>query len=434
MRRFDWGNGILYGSFTALALALVLAFMRFLADRTGGISLAILIAGGAASCAIAAYLVLRWYLSTWLGREIGQRVEQVVTSSNRFFSDDATPLLRRDVKDLVVQVKAVGPELWRYARSLLAVIAFMAVTVELLALANAAVMYVQAQRIDEQNQLLEVQNRAQLAAFLNDVLSSVGTTNTILNEARRVRNVVAEDLLSPFDVLDEFATTLANGQVTTRDFRPEVCEGEPDDCDDLALQEFVSLVQDGPFLLTDDNAAAVRGYARLARAAELILQPFTVDFGDETSSLNADVTAFGDAIANAVATCGSENLQNSAAEAWQGVSGVGFGATQMFDSNVDIATAFVPGVTVDLLATDVLTVASGVGIIAQTLERNDDLMEGPRGASVLLADGIIRLRDELVALVERCDLYQQELERTIVFLNTERARVLADIEESNVTE
>ena len=218
MRKVDLSSGILYGLFTALSLALVFVFMRFLADRTGGISLAILIAGGAASGLIVAYMILRWYLSVWLGREIPQRVGQVFNLSAQFFSDDAAPLLRRDIKTVVEQIRTLGPDLWQYARSVVAVIAFMAVTVELLALANAAVMYLQAQRIEEQNQLLEIQNRAQLAVFLNDVLSSVGTTNAILDDARRVRNVISEDLLSSFGVIDTFVTTATNGQVVMSDF------------------------------------------------------------------------------------------------------------------------------------------------------------------------------------------------------------------------
>ena len=434
MRKVDLGSAILYGVFTAFSLALVLVFMQFLADRTGGISLAILIAGGAASGLIVAYMILRWYLSIWLGREIRQRVGQVFDLGAEFSSDDAAPLLRRDIKKVVEQTRALGPDLWQYARSAVAVIAFMAVTVELLALANAAVMYLQAQRIEEQNQLLEIQNRAQLAVFLNDVLSSVGTTNAILDDARRVRNVISEDLLPAFDVIDAFVTDVTNGQVEMSEFLPAVCTGEPEDCDQLALQELTELLASGSVLVADDNAAAMRGYARLAKAAELVLQALTADFQLADLNLSESTTAFGDAIADALATCGSEHVRGSVPDLWEGVSGVGYGATAMFDAVDDVSDDIRPGMELSLLQTDAYTIAAGVGIIAQALGRNDDLTEGPQGAAVLFAEGIRRLRDELVSLVDTCDSYQLQLERTMAFLNAERARVLDEIGEPNAAE
>ena len=213
-----------------------------------------------------------------------------------------------------------------------------------------------------------------------------------------------------------------------------MCTGEPEDCDQLALEELTELLASGSVLVSDDNAAAVRGYARLAKAAELVLQALTADFRLEDLDLSESTTAFGDAISDAFATCGSEHVRGSASDLWEGVSGVGYGATAMFDAVENVSNEILPGVELSLLQTDAYTVAAGVGIIAQTLGRNDDLTEGPHGAAVLFAEGIRRLRDELVSLVGTCDSYQLQLERTMAFLNAERERVLNEIGEPNAAE
>lgn len=420
MWKTGWANAVLYGIFTALALALVFVFTSFLADRIDSVLLAILTVGGALSGAIVAYFALRWYLSTWLSREMMEQATRLVTTLGaKFSSDDAAPLYWRDVKDVARQVGVLGPDLWHYARSVLAIVAFMAVTVELLALANAAMMYVQAQRIQEQNQLLEIQNRAQLAAFLNDVLASIGTTNAVRDEVRRVRDVVVDDLVSNFDVIDPLVTERTEGRVVMRQYRPEVCEGEPDNCDDMALRDLVMLANAGSVLVTEDNAAGVRGYARLSIAAELVVDQAFIPTRD-----------LSEAIAEAVDTCspGNRDLTQSL---WRGIAGLGAGAGQMF-GGIDTVAEIVPGVEIEVsdvneevgAAPGVLLMAASLGLLAQTVGREDTQTMGPREASVVLATGLRRLREELESIVDRCQSYQEELEGTVFFLNEERSRVL----------
>ena len=435
MRKLDWKNALLYGIFTAVALALVIAFAQFLAERTGAISLTLLIAGAIGGGAVLVYLIMRWFLSEWLSRRVLDRVSQAVDRiTGKFDSDSDNPVRWRDIQGTVQDAKLFATDLWGYGRSVLAVLAFMAVTVELLALANAAVMYLQAKRLQEQNELLDIQNRSHLAGFLNDSLSNVQIANDLVNDARNTIGLVSEDLISPFGILDEFVTRWSDGEVEMVHFEPVVCPSESDLCDSISVDALTKMIESGPIRVTEENVESVRAYARLSKAAEMSILPFTIEFESE-ESLNARINAFGDAISSAAATCGTGELLSRTSNLWTGISGVGLGSTQMFTAaGIDSTMEIVPGVEIPLSHADVLAFASATGVITQSLGEGDTLPAGPKAAAMLFARGVRSLKGDLESLVVTCETYQIDLERTIAFLSSERTRILGDIAARTQTE
>ena len=205
----------------AFTLALLWVLTTLLEEKTGTIESAFLVVSATGGIAILFYLILRWGFSNWFGQQLSVQIRRISDLKNRYNQSDQAPLLRQDLGSVIADLTDIGPALWHYGRSILAVAVFMTVTVGLLALANAAVMYLQAKRLQEQNELLIVQNRAQQASFVSNSILTIGSVkeraHNIQNQINRVGTTLPEaiDRLEPI-ANSNLITTQAKRNLSSR--------------------------------------------------------------------------------------------------------------------------------------------------------------------------------------------------------------------------
>ena len=320
--RIDWTSTTIYAVFTAVAFGILIVFVGFVENQLGIISWTILITGLAGGAAIVLTLILRWYSARLLDDATARVAEPLNRLGESFASGSDTPVTRDELRTIRGDLLTLWPEILRVVRIGLSVMFLMGLMVELIALATAAVAYLQAERLEQQNTFLQSQSATQDAAFLSASLSSL---KTIAGHRDYIQTLVSDldKLLSRFDIIDSVVSDSADG-VTMKNMIADVCPSNEElSCNDMAVDAILDLIHnDGNLRVTDKNAAALRGYYRLSRTAKTVTALFTLD---PKRSINEGNRL----LAEATFTC-STDPEGSLRDLWGHVIGMGSAAIDMW--------------------------------------------------------------------------------------------------------
>lgn len=425
MRKHDWVNVTLSGVVAGITIALLWVFVGFLNERTESISLTILIMGTIGAGLILSYLIFRWYLSNRLYSNIRDQIEKILSDiKERSDSEGNSPVLWYDLQKIRQETKTLAINLLGYTRVVFAVFALMVVTLELLAVANAAVLYLQAKRLQEQNTLLDNQNRIQRFEFLTDSLNINQITANHVGDVRKSREFISQELLASFEFLDDSVTEATTGEVheiKMVNFEPIVCL---EFCDSIPVESLKKMVEVGPIRVTEENVESIRGYARIARAADLTLT-FLLAWEDRGRSSKNAISSVQKRIDLAATTCGKIELLDRVSGLWKGITELGVVARSTSFSYLS-SNLIIPNSEIEITVHHVSHFSAAIEQIARSLNEDSTLPAGPRTTAMLFARGLRALEQDLVLLLDVCEKYQVHLVETIALLSRERTRAVTE--------
>ena len=427
--RIDWTSTTLYAVFTALAFGILIVFVGFVEDKLGAISWTILITGLAGGVAIVLMLVLRWYSAQILDDATARVAAPLDRLRESFAGGSDAPVTRDELRTIRGDLLALWPELLRVARIGLSVMFLMALMVELIALATAAVAYLQAERLEQQNTLLKSQSSTQDAAFLSESLSSLDAIGRRLNSTQTLVSELEDDLLSPFDIIDRFVSETADG-VTMENMIADVCpSGEEPSCNDMAANAISELIDsDGNMRVTEENAAALRGYYRLSRAAEAVTHMFIASLGAMETTIQEDIDKGNRLLTDATVACGTDP-EGSVRDLWDGVIGMGYAAIDMWP--IDSPSQIVPGKVMHFPdmegRANFLGFAAAIGVVDTTLNGEGSTVGGPEQAAIVFGQALESLRAGIRELAALCSNELDSLGEQMVLINQRRTDIVESL-------
>ena len=393
-------KSIPFGLATALSLALVLWFARFVAERSGSIAWAFLFVGLAGALALILYLVLRWLGSLWVERSLSSLAETGSDLQARLSRLGAAPVSGDDLKVAVADLRKLAPDALRLATLPLVAMMFMGVMVEITTLANAAIMYLQAKRLEEQNLLFSEQNAKLDYDFLREWTTQRDALIKDLETARSVGPLLEGNVLSNLSIVPQFHTE-STGIAMDEGFVAALCPPSQETCGPMPLQDLLDMTHAGAIIATVDNAASLRGFWRLLKSAEQIGFVLFVDGDDD---IRASIDRTGAIFATALLSCNSP-AATEAKSLWDGLSGTGYASLEAWGGT---EAEIVPGYRLELAdvkdRANFLGMAAGLGIIGQTLGTTDDPSSlAAEQASSLVGSGLLRLQTLTEEIKVACD-------------------------------
>lgn len=428
--RIDWTSTTIYAVFTALALGILIVFVGFVEDKLGAISWTILITGLAGGAAIVLTLILRWYSAQLLDDATARVAAPLDRLRESFASGSEAPVTRDELRTMRGDLLALWPEILRVVRIGLSVMFLMALMVELIALATAAVAYLQAERLEQQNTLLKSQSATQDAAFLSESLSSLDTIARYLDSTQTLVSGLEDDLLSPFDIIDRFVSETTDG-VTMEHMIADVCpSSEESSCNDMAANAVPDLIDaDGNLRVTDKNAAALRGYYRLSLTAEAVTQMFIASLGTMETTVQEDIDKGNRLLTDAAVSCGTDPEGRLLRDLWDGVIGMGYAAIDMWP--IDLPSQIVPGKVMhfpDLEGkANFLGFAAAMGVVDTTLNGEGSTVSGPEQAAIVFGQALETLQAGIRKLADLCSNELRSLGEQMVLINQRRTDIVESL-------
>lgn len=418
-------KSIPFGLSAGLSLALVLWFARFVADRTGGLTWAFLFVGLAGSLALALYVLVRWIAGLWFERTRDRAAQAIADVQAKLDRSSTEPLTRDDIRAIPAALSGLIPDAFRLAGILLAVMMLMGIMVQVVALGNAAVMYLQAKRMEEQNKLLAEQNLQLGYDFLREWSVNRVALEQDLGAVRGYvdgEGSVDSSVVSPLSILPQFLDQTLPG-VMSEDLKIALCNDSDRPCGPMTVDEFLEMVYAGRVEATAENLASLQGFHRLFQISE---QVGVVLLTDAPDSKPLDVSRERETfLRSAAGTCAS--LAGLKAEdLWRGVAGTGYAAMQSWElaSGETIAPGYVKELPNVVDRANFLGAAAGLGILMQ-LSGSDDIGQmTAEGAANVLSAGLVGLRDTSAALIEDCRNATEVTESAFFMMAEQRRRIL----------
>lgn len=463
MQKIDWSITLPFLGLAGATGALIYSFFGFLLEYTGAISLTILVLCVFGGVAFFGYIVISWYISHKFKSKIFDQFAKIINQfKERSDSESNNPIRWRDLSKILREVKPLTISLSRYGRAVLLVLTVIAATIELLVLVNAAVMYLQAKRLQEQNALLKEQNLLQSSQLLSDSISASQSTSVAFNNARKGIRIISNDLIGPLEDLDDIVSMGTDDEIKMIDFEPVVCPIRNKLCNYISVDMLKKMVKNGPIKVTEENYESIRGYARFAKAAEIIalwlappryqneLKSDLLDlFENNINEVNIFTIAllrlldepisdpldlFENKIDEADILCGTDEATNELLGLWDGISYV-FRATRNLSAIVEIDSVneIGPNDELRLEYRGLVIFAEGIRKISLSLNKSETLPDGPTATAELFAEAIRELNKHFDSMLEECKRYRGKLKRIDLFLSQVISRILEDTE-NEVTE
>lgn len=150
MRKGDVIPLILYAVLTAFVVYMIDVYLVFIEEALAfnAIFLAI---GTAIAILLFVGLLFRWLFTTRLGHAWSETINALEEAGRRLMGGSDQPVTREELRQTVVDLGGAVRGLYPYVKITLAALLFVGLTVELMAIATGAVMYLQVQRLEEQN-------------------------------------------------------------------------------------------------------------------------------------------------------------------------------------------------------------------------------------------------------------------------------------------
>ena len=416
-----------FGLAAGLSLALVLWFAGFVSERTGGITWTFLFVGLAGAVAVTIYILVRWLTGLWFENTFERVTTAIYHVQDNLAKGGPEPLTRDDIRAIPAALASLLPDVARLAGILLAVIMFMGLMLQFVTLANAAVMYLQAKRLEEQNALLTEQVRQVNFEFLREL--SVNR-RAIVEDLRAARGFVEGDasfdqgVVANLGIVPGFVED-RTGLVMSDAFDLTLCNDPDQPCGDMTLDELLEMVRQGAIVATPQNTTSLRGFHRVIKVAEAIALPLMLDAAevDLSTVIENKEKLLGDA-ADSCASLGGP----LAAELWSGISGSGFAAIDSWPT--DDEAKIIPGYTLLLPQlsdkANFLGFAAGLGILMDIAgEPGGAGGVTAQGAMIILSDGLSGVGGASESLIDDCRRAQDDAEAGFKAL-TDRRQVIMD--------
>ncbi len=423
----------IYAFFTAIALLLLVAFARFINDNDTYVVTGLLIFGATGAAAVAIYAAMRWYWAHYRKEILSKPLEEIFRKLGEMLRDGGDRAVTfADLWDMRNQVRPLADLAARLTKSILTMIMIIGLALSLMAIAAAAVAYLQVKRLEEQNALLDQQNRVQTVAFLNESVSSIEAIQREVEKSRESQRFLTDDMLSPFEILDEFMAVSETGEqiAAVENRQAEVCDRPADEtCSGIDSDQLFQIGIEGSLSLNEDNIEAARGYARLADVAEQMFFAFATSVEGTTDDSGGVNTFISDKLNEIQLTCGASR-SSDLSDLWLGIGGLGGASIDMFEqSPAELETGDRIDVTAIEDRANFGAFASALGIIRQALgETVDQPLQTPQDAADLLARGLLALERDLKGLVEICNTSAESLSKTALIIQDERIHQTAQME------
>ena len=439
--RIDWTSTTIYAVFTALALGILIVFVGFVEDKLGAISWTILVTGLAGGTAIVLTLILRWYSAQLLDDATARVAAPLDRLGESFTEGSDAPVTRDELRTIRDDLLVLWPEVLRVVRIGLSVMFLMALMVELIALATAAVAYLQAERLEQQNTLLKSQSATQDVAFLNESLGSIELVVKYLDSTRTLVSGLENGLLFPFNFFDDDVSDVAG--VSIENMIPDVCpSNEESSCNDMAADAIRDLIDiDGNLHVTDENEAALRGYYRLSRTAETVIQMFSAllsaSFGTfPETSIPENIDKGGRLLIDADIAC-SPDSEGNLQDLWDGFRNMGIAAIEMWP--IDSPSQIEPGKVMHFPALSeelegggkFLVFAKAIGHLDTTLNGNGSTVGGPEQAAIIFGQTLEALQAGIRKLADLCSNELHSLREQMILINQRRSDIVKSLRQAS---
>ncbi len=405
-------NSILYGFVTGVSFLLAYWFFILVSERTEGWTWAYLIFGASAAVFFVLSIFVRWQFSERLSQVRIKDFLQSLTEQSADAGRDGYVDAEK-FKTLVSDIKENIPRTINYAQTIVTLLILSFLTVEIVALANTAVSYLQAQRLTEQNKLIRSQKQVQAVTFL-------GTSIEVIDRNYELRKQIAEeripsissDFSAELGIVSDLVAAVTGDtaeKINVDNFFINVCVDDTG-CDSLTLEQVRTAVEAGQLDVTDENVAAIRAIFRLTKALEIMLFPFVSDGTD--SNINSALDARTKTISLALREC---RIEQSFVEVWDGFSSAALASSSMWP--VESAVEIIPGRSFEFA--DVSSKANFLGLSAALEllnEANGDAGQPIRTAqdgSVVVQKGLLKLSNLQQAVEAGCNARIAEIDETI---------------------
>ncbi|MGQ0565091.1 MAG: hypothetical protein ACT4OK_08460 [Gemmobacter sp.] len=414
-----------FGLAAGLSLALVLWFAGFVADRTGGLTWAFLFVGLAGSLALALYVLVRWIAGLWFDRTSDRAAQAIAEVQAKLDRTSTEPLTRDDIRAIPAALSSLVPDAFRLLGMVMAVLMLMGIMVQIVALGNGAVMYLQAKRLEEQNKLLGEQNLQLGYDFLREWLvnrvaleKELGAVGDYVDG----EGGIGSSVVSPLSILPQFLDQTLPG-VMSEDLKITLCNDSDRPCGPMTVDEFLEMVYAGQIEATASNLASIEGFHRLFLIAEQVGIVLLFDAPDSTP---LDVSKDREKLLGSAATTCSSLAGLDAANLWRGVAGTGYAAMQSWE--LAAGETITPGYVKDLPdvadRANFLGAAAGLGILMQISGSDEVGKLTAEGAAGVLSAGLVGLRDRSATLIDDCRSASGITERAFFMLEEQSKRIL----------
>ena len=416
-------NTVLYGLVTGLAGLVFYVFFAFIAEHTNSIVWAFLICGAIAAATFVTYIVTRWYLSEYLAKNVVEKLKHLA-QDNRLLEGGDRPFTADDINKLLNDLKAAAPGGFKLLQLALTIAFLSIMSLEVVALASAAVSYLQAQRLTQQNELIRAQKQVEEANFVRtsaEIAEKLSKTG--LEAITQSKSEIEGSFVSEFTILSEFVSSVtgedgAAGRIDVADFRVDVCPGGGTACDAANFMEFFSsALSSGEFTVTAENKEFIAAVYRLTRATEIMVQPFILVSGGD-ASFNDTIAKRGAQLQQAAINCGLDDESSiQLKELWSGFGSAGLASIDMW-KNIDSVIGIQPGMKFSW--SDEREKANFLGFAA-AIQVMKEAIGGGKGEIATVSEGALVLQQTLqmlqsgiTELMEKCSSQEASIAESMV--------------------
>lgn len=423
--RLDFRNAALYGVISGLSLALFVWLARLAGEQLGWVLGTVLFVCIASASAIIIYVTVRWFVSRRLNAVADAPKQAMAEIRERLSQDASETVTFDDLRQLLLSGLKFLPETYRVVLLVLSALMVINLMASAMLIANAAVMYLQARRLEEQNTLIEQELRVTQAQFLQENLQSQQAIRQQQDVSRNFLASIDDDFLNPFLILPDFV-----GQFTGARFEKGtllVCE-PGQSCNTLNFQLLIdTMLREGQITATEETAATLAGYVNLTEAMAAIHTLFAASFSDEDG--NDIETRLNDVSL----ACGGETSGRLATLVTALNTG-GLAAVDMWPPEaVDgIVAGDVIAPDAEAVQRDFLGVGASMGILAEDAGLELSEVKGAEDAAALVTAALDSVVVELEKLKPLCETTATVLGKTATELQAQ-ARLMLESLASNRT-
>ncbi len=306
---YDRGAILLYAAGSGAAFGVLYIFAGYLSDNLSLVTWIVLLLGTLAAVALTAWGLFRFLVSQTVSNSLSEPAREIWQNVKDRPGDPVSALDRSATPISQLAVRARNLAVFFVAFTVI-----LGLVAEITLLTTAAVGYLQAERLREQNVLLNQQTTAMEVQLLKEATESSRTFAEQIIEKERAR-----------DILDDMVPTLSRFQRSRRHFGlPEapaweilLCPGDRADCDTIRLEDLAEHFEGSVSLAFD--AAAAASAAQLAVLHDVLalvqdLIEFREDFSFSTEMQTAQDMeiaidqAFSDRLVFALRTCSNQRF------------------------------------------------------------------------------------------------------------------------------
>ena len=185
---------------------------------------------------------------------------------------------------------------------------------------------------------------------------------------------------------------------------------------------------DGNLRVTDKNAAALRGYHRLSRTAEVVTNVFAISLGTLETPIKEDIDKGSRLLTDAAVACGTDP-EGSLRDLWDGVTGMGYAAIDMWP--IDSPSQIVSGKVMHFPELEgrvnFLSFAAAISFVDTTLNGKGSTVGGPEQGAIIFGQGLEALQAGIRKLADLCLTELHSLSEQMILINERRSDIVESL-------